>query len=599
MRVSDGAQRLWTRVPPAWRLSAIAFLGACAITAVAYATSKNPSASPSGLAVTLRMLIIVTLITAGFYAQTSHVQAHMGGLLIGVGLYSSIWLLNGSSNRVLFSIGVLAGGLGPTLFAYLMLAHPTGYLRSRATRRFLLPAGAALTCLWLIAVATATQPPLKAPLLQCAPHCPDNVFSLGSDTATPGVVKYAVVIAWIAVTLGTSVLLTARIRSAAAPTRLSIAPVWSTAIATAALLLTYLLLLAAGIPAQATLGAVYIAMAVATPLAILVGLGMERLFMGRALAEFVNQLTERSTADPEALMARALRDPSLKIAYERPGLGTYVDAAGSPIAITPDGSAVTWIERDRRAVAAVLYDRDLADQERFVQAAGAAALLRLEQTQLQADLRASMTDLAESRVRLMESAYAERRRLERDLHDGVQQQLVGLRLKLELASETVKEDPEQGQRALAAVGEQMDDVLASLRSVARGIYPSLLHEHGLEAALKSAGRRSAVPVEVRACGVGRYAEDVEVAVYFCCLEALQNMSKHAEADASGELILRQDGAQLCFEVCDSGLGFDPDAPHSGHGLTNMRDRLQAVGGTLTVTSHKHQGTCVRGTVPVG
>jgi signal transduction histidine kinase len=605
--VSDGAtgpvagwtRRTWNSIPLAGRLSGTALVGAAAATTVGYVTWKNPFAAPQGVAVVFRVLIIVTLIAAGVYAQTSDLQARMGGLLIAVGLYSSLWLLNGSGDRFPFSVGVLFTALAPALFAYLMLAHPTGHIRHLATQRFLAWTGGSLALLWLLAVGMVSQPPLKTPLLQCHPHCPDNVFSFGSATDLWVILRAAIVAAWIALTAGVPVLLTRRMRAASAPTRLSIAPVWAMAVATALLVIAYIVLLAAGSSATATVGAVYIAAAFATPLAILLGLGMERMFMGRALAEFVNALARLPTSDPEALMARALRDPSLKIAYQRRGVDDCVDADGNAVEMLPANSAVTWIERDRRAIAAVLYNSDLVDQERFVHAAGAAALLRLEQTQLQADLRASLTDLAESRVRMMENAYAERRRLERDLHDGVQQQLVGLRLKLELATEKVKVDPEQGQRALAAVGEQIDDVLASLRSVARGIYPSLLHEHGLEDALKSAARRVPVPIRVRAEGVGRYHEDVEVAVYFCCLEALQNIVKHAEGDAGGTLTLRDEGTRLYFEVRDDGIGFDAAAVHGGHGLTNMRDRIQAVGGTLTVTSRRQHGTSVWGRVPVG
>ena len=249
--------------------------------------------------------------------------------------------------------------------------------------------------------------------------------------------------------------------------------------------------------------------------------------------------------------------PVAEVAYRRPGRGTYIDSAGVPIDDLPADMAITWVERDRQPVAAVMYDEDLSGYERFVQAAGAAALIRLEKTQLEADLKASTADLAASRVRLMEMAHAERRRLERDLHDGVQQHLVGLRIKLDMATETFREDPVRGERALASVGRQMDDVLHELRSLARGIYPSLLHEYGLREALRAAARNSPSPVAVRAAPIGRYPEDLEVAVYFCCLEALQNVVKHAGPDATTMVTLSRDGPLLLFEVHDSGSGSIP------------------------------------------
>jgi signal transduction histidine kinase len=370
------------------------------------------------------------------------------------------------------------------------------------------------------------------------------------------------------------------------------------ATAAAVLLTVSLALHAAGLHAWTTLATAHVALVAVIPLAILGGLASERLFMGQALAEFVSQLARSPAADPEALMAAALRDPSLKVAYRRPGPGTYVDASGIPIGELAADTAVTWIEHDRRPLAAVLHGADLVGSERFVQAAGAAALIRLEKTQLEADLKASTADLASSRTRMMETAHAERRRLERDLHDGVQQHLVGLRIKLDMATETMRQDPDRGERALASVGQEMDDVLQEMRSLARGIYPLVLHECGLRDALRAAARSAPTPVAIRAVGAGRYAEDIEVAVYFCCLEALQNVGKHAGPDATATIILTEQGSWLCFEVRDSGTGFDRARARAGSGLVNMHDRIEAVGGTLDVSAQRGRGTSVQGSVPL-
>jgi signal transduction histidine kinase len=598
-QIDAGIAKPWTSIPLALRLGAVAAIGASAATAVGLLTSHNPAAEPGGVAVEIRVVMIVALIAAGLYAQTSKIQARMGGRLIVVGLLASLWLLNGSSNRLLFSVGVVFTGLMPLVFSYLMLAHPTGHLPSRTEVRFLWLTGGAMAMLWLLGVVMTLQPPLTTPLLRCGPHCPNNVFSLGSATDAVTAVQVAMLVAWCGVTCGTPLMLARRARLASAPVRRSLTPVWITAAAVAVLWVVSMLFHAAGLHAWATLGAVYIGLVAILPLAILVGLGNERLFMGQALAEFVSELARLPAADPEALMAAALRDPSLKVAYRRPARGTYVDSAGAPIEELPDAAAITWIERDREPVAAVLYNEDLSGYERFVQAAGAAALIRLEKTQLEADLRASTADLASSRVRLMEMAHTERRRLERDLHDGVQQHLVGLRIKLDMAVETIKEDPERGERALASVGRQMDDVLQELRLLARGIYPSLLHECGLREALSAAARSSPLAVSVRANGIGRQPEEVEIAIYFCCLEAIQNVVKHAGPDATAIVSLSRDGPFLRFEVHDTGVGFDPGAFEAGSGLVNMHDRIDAVGGALEVTARRGRGTSVRGRVRVG
>ncbi len=585
-------------VPLAWRLAVTAVAGSAAAAAVGYATSLNSSAAPEDVAVEFRVVLIGTLIAAGLYAQTQDAQARMGGLLVAVGLYSALWLLNGSSDRFLFTIGLLGTGLAPTMFAYLMLAHPSGRVHCPRERRFLWWTGGVLALSWLAVIAMTKQPPVKTPLMRCAPHCPDSVVSLGSVPDAVDILKAPFLAAWVGITCVPVVLLRRRVEAASAPVRRALIPVFSAATASAVLLVAYLVLLGAVSGVGATVGAIYVAVAVVIPLMMLLGLSSERMFMGRALAEFVNQLMRSPNADPETLMAEALGDCSLTIAYPRAGSSSYVDATGNPIEVVPRDSAVAWIERDQRPVAAVLYNAALVDQERFVQAAGVAALMRLEKTQLEAGLTASIAELTASRARSMEMANTERRRLERDLHDGVQQQLVGLRIKLELATETVMEDPTGGTRALASVGKQVDDVLHSVRSLARGIYPSLLTERGLAEALKSAARSTPAPVVVRSIGIWRYAEEVEVAVYFSCVEALQNVLKHAGPDPACMLTLRQDGTRLCFEVRDFGIGFDPATVQRGNGLGNMRDRIDAVGGSLTVTSSTGHGTSVWGSVPI-
>jgi signal transduction histidine kinase len=595
--VAARPKRFVDAVPLPWRLSAIAVLGTVAAAAVAATTAANPYAPPHGVAVELRVVIIVALIAAGLYAKTSHIQARMGGLLIGAGFVSSLWLLNGSSHRIPYSIGVVVSGAAPALFAYLMLAHPAGRLSSRREAQFLWLTGGALATLWLLGVLMTLQPPLKTPLLQCSAQCPPNVFTLGSAPAAVGVVQMAMRIAWIALSVGTPILLVRRLRVSPAPVRRALTPVAVVAILVPILLLAFTVANAAHAGAAPTLGALYIGLAAVVPLAVLAGLGRERLFMGQTLAEFVNELARMPDADPETLMAAALRDPSLRIAYRRPGLGTYVDSHGVPVSEFAAGEAVAWVERGGRPLAAVLYSAELARDERFVQAAGAAALIRLEKAQLEADLKASTADIAASRVRLLEMAHAERRRLERDLHDGVQQHLVGLRIKLEMAAEAMRDDPAQGERVLASVGRQMDDILHEVRSLARGIYPSLLTERGVAEALRAAARSSPVPVEVRG-RVGRYAEDIEVAVYFCCLEALQNVAKHAGPDAAATVVLREVEGHLTFNVRDTGVGFNPRTVERGSGLINMRDRLEAVGGELSVTSRRGRGASVRGSVPI-
>jgi len=580
------------------QIVAVATAGIAAAAFVGYLTARNPHATPPALAVSGRVVTILLLIAGGLYAQTSRSLARFGRWLAAAGLATAVWLLNASSADVPFALGLLVSGLAPAMFCALLLAYPSGSLRSEIDRRFLAIGGGTFAACWLILAETGTVPPLQLPLSGCEGSC-RNVLAV-SHGGLPGSVALQALslAALMALVWGTVLLLTTRNRSLPAPLRLAVAPMRLTALLYA-LSLTAWALFAWLVPGAApAMGAVTVLTAALVPFAIVAGVAWERLYMGRALVEFVTAMAEVPRADPQSLMAVTLRDPSLQIGYQRPGRRACVNSLGEPV--DPDhprpGSAVTWIERDGRQIAAVIYDGDLSDQEPFIHAAGAAAMMRLERAQLIADLKASAADVAASRSRLVETAYAERQRFERDLHDGVQQDLVALRIKLDLAGEALREDPVQGQQMLTALGIHMDDVLETLRALARGIYPALLDRQGLVPALESAARRSPLPVSVDA-HIGRYPVDTEAAVYFACLEALQNAMKHAGDAVTVRIHLWEAGGRLHFEVRDGGAGFDADAVGDGHGLLNMRDRIDAVGGSATIRSQPGVGTVVAGHVP--
>jgi signal transduction histidine kinase len=207
------------------------------------------------------------------------------------------------------------------------------------------------------------------------------------------------------------------------------------------------------------------------------------------------------------------------------------------------------------------------------------------------DLRRTNAELRASRTRLVAAADAERRRIERDLHDGAQQHLVALAVNLRLARDLAAEDPTAADELLAQLGVDVRDAIGQVRALAHGIYPPLLVDAGLGEALRAAAARSAQPVTVDV-EVGRHAPDVEAAVYFCCLEALQNAAKHAPEATVSIRVWEDSGVR--FEVADDGPGFDPAAVRAGHGFQNMGDRLGAVGGAVTWTSTPGGGTRVAG-----
>jgi len=214
-------------------------------------------------------------------------------------------------------------------------------------------------------------------------------------------------------------------------------------------------------------------------------------------------------------------------------------------------------------------------------------------------LRRQAAELQASRARIVAAADSERRRIERNLHDGAQQHLTALAIKLRLASELAGPDGGALARSLEDLSGEVSDAARELRDLAHGIYPPLLAESGLPAALAAAARRSTLPTTIDAAGLGRYPAEVEATVYFCCLEAIQNASKHAGEGATLALRLREDAGMLTFDVVDDGKGFDAQARGLGAGFRNMADRLGALGGSLQVESAPQRGTTVSGAIPMG
>jgi signal transduction histidine kinase len=223
--------------------------------------------------------------------------------------------------------------------------------------------------------------------------------------------------------------------------------------------------------------------------------------------------------------------------------------------------------------------------------------LVLKNVGLTTQLLARLEDLRASRQRLVAAQDEERRKLERNLHDGAQQNLVAIKVKLGLVEMLAERDPAKAKAMLQELMTDTGDALDTLRDLARGIYPPLLAERGLGAALESQARKATLPVVIEVDGIGRYSQETEAAVYFCVLEALQNVQKYAEASRA-TVRLSEVGGELRFDVADDGKGFDPASAKRGAGLTNMADRLDALGGGIEVESEVGAGVQLRGAIPV-
>jgi signal transduction histidine kinase len=339
-----------------------------------------------------------------------------------------------------------------------------------------------------------------------------------------------------------------------------------------------------------------------------------------ALSTFSERVGETyATEDLLPRMARILGEATgarradvwLKIGQRfRAAASWPADAASLPDRSAPDGDLPGLPEADASfpvrhqgellgalALAKPASDPLSATDERLASDLAGQAGLVLSNARLTTELETRIDELRDLHKRLVSAQDHERRRLERNIHDGAQQQLVALSVKLRLAQSLVARDPDQTGRILEQLRTETTETLEDLRDLARGIYPPLLADKGLVAALESQTRRSVVPIEFNPDGADRYPQEVEAAVYFSVLEALQNVAKYAHASRAQVRLLQSDAA-LVFEVDDDGVGFDPASTGHGTGLQGIADRLAALDGRIEIRSRPGGGTVVTGTIPL-
>ena len=327
---------------------------------------------------------------------------------------------------------------------------------------------------------------------------------------------------------------------------------------------------------------------------MLVGQVRGRLFAVTSLGQLVARVAGEpvTPARAERLLRRALGDPLLRFALWDKPRQTYVDVDGRPVELPADGGTVrvTLVERDGRHVAAVIHDASLDEGSGVAQGLAATSVLLLENTGLVEDLQAS-------RRRIVSTAQEERLRLERNLHDGAQQRLFAVQVKLEAARERAA-DPVLADELREIAGDAAAAV-DELRSLAHGLYPTILRERGLVDALRAVARTAAIPTTVVSHTVERLPAVVEEAIYFFVTEAIQNASKHAGAGAHASVLLEAQESRFEAVVEDNGRGFDARRAADGFGLVGMRDRIGAIGGELEIVSTVGLGTRVRALVPRG
>jgi signal transduction histidine kinase len=392
-----------------------------------------------------------------------------------------------------------------------------------------------------------------------------------------------------------AVVVALRWRAASQPRRRALLP---SVAGSAALLLFAALLtndLVTGSRSQVVLWAAVLSL-VSVPAAFLVGLLRSRLARG-GLADLFRDLGTTRGGDLQGALAKTLGDPSLVVAYRLPGSLGYADADGRPVLVPPvaaDRSAAA-VESAGNELAALIYDASLDDDPELVAAVCAAAGIALENDRLHEESRERLTEIHASRERIVAAGDAERRRLERNLHDGAQQRLVAIALQLSLLKGRIQSDPATAEQLAKSAGDELALSLAELRELARGIHPAVL-EHGLAAALDSLAARATVPTKVLFETSERLPEPVELAAYFVASEALANVAKYAHATTVSMRVWRS-GHIAGIEIADDGIGGADDA--GGSGLRGLADRVEALQGHLRVSSPVGAGTVVTAELPCG
>jgi signal transduction histidine kinase len=587
--------------PPLRRDALIAAAALLLAVTTAWITARAGFLAHPGWLAVQKADLILGPVLVGLYWRRRRPASRFGPLLILAGFAFAPYALQALEAPAAYGVGVLAEGLVGLGCAVLVLTFPNGRLDGRVPR--ILIAAEALAVLAVPTVVRLIQPHFGADgsLSGCRGACPPNGLSVASDPSLASVLLKLDRGLIVVLALATVALLMWRLATGTPPRR--------RAFLVGAPIAVFFELCRAGYQGLALISpdpsGLHTGLAWTFALSrstlwygFLLALIAAELAAGRVLRGLIaDSLHRPSLRDLEAMLRAPLGDPGLRLAFRDSREHAWLDGDGRAIAIPgpSSGQAETVIERAGGHRVILLHDRALSDDPELLRTAGAVLLLALGYRDLEAAWNDAVGQLRGSRARIAEAGNVERRRLERDLHDGAQQRLVAVVIKLGALARS-NADP-SARAELVALELELEATLAELRELAHGIYPPVLADAGLVPALS--GLEPSVPLTITAGpGVGRYPEAIESAAYFCCLEAIQNATKHAGPAARIAIALEEDGSTLRFEVRDSGRGFDPSTAGGGMGLRNMHDRLEAVDGRLVLASVPGEGTVVTGIVPL-
>lgn len=543
--------------------------------------------------VVLRLIVGWTFTGVGLVAWRRRPDSRVGVLLCAVGLAWLVALLAASNQEWVFAAGAVLSSASVVVYGHLLLAFPTGRLESRPARI-------------VVAAGYVTSIGLSLVILLFLPGvcrgCPANPLAVFADAGTGRALLWGQAVVGLALIAAGMAILAVRWARASAPRRRIMAPVLGTG------LVLFLAAFAVLVNALGSadpdtgglglvLGWIFTVTWVGSALGCLVGL--LRSSLDRAgVAELLVRLGRTTPAgELQQALAGALHDPSLSVLYWIPEQDRFVYPDGRPAALPSEGEhgrVATLVERDGTRIAALVHDLVVSDEPRLLEAVCAAAGFALENERLQAELRARLDELAASRTRLVQVADGERRRLERNLHDGAQQRLVAVSMSLGRAAATLLTNPAGAGGLLGEARATLNTALQELRELSRGLHPSGLAEQGLPAALEELVCTTPLPLTLRCDITGRLAESVEISAYYLVAEALTNVVKHAEASRACVEVHHHD-ATLVVSVTDDGRG-GADLT-GGTGLAGLADRVHALAGTLQVDSPPGRGTTLTARLP--
>jgi signal transduction histidine kinase len=582
-----------------WALTALGFAWGIVLVPLLANAEFNED---RGLWIALDLVIGFGFIGTGAFAWLRRPDNRVGALMMATGFAFYVSVGGLTEPEVPFTVGQALSNLFVATAIHLLLAFPSGRLEQTVDR--VVVGVAYLTTTVGTIVPMFFFHPAE---FGCGAGCPENLLLIDASKSFFEAWYDGLAVCGISLLLSVVAILVARWREASPPLRRIVTPLFAAGAALMAGLSGLLAIGLIGVDDMVAYDTIYYATLIPfglVPYLFLGSLVRARMLRGGAVGGLV--ATIGGTPGPGELrdaLALALNDPSLELAYWLERRAEYVDARGRRIELPAaeedrpheaESREVYDVTLNGARVGAIIHDPTVLEDPDLLDAVGAAAALALRREQLEHELRAKVQELEQSRARMIRFGLAERRRLERDLHDGAQQRLVSLALDLRLARDMVNADPRRAETVLDGATDELGQALEELRELARGIHPALLSDRGLDPAIETLARRAPVPVDVEAKLGDRVSEPVELAAYFVVAEALTNVVKYANA-SQARVRVERDNGRVIVEVADDGVG--GAEPKRGTGLRGLADRVGALGGMFEVDSSPGIGTTVRASIP--